>query len=86
MSEEKKLRKTFVGVVTSNKMDKTIVVTVSEKRLHPIYKKYVTWSKKYKAHDENNSVNEGDRVKIIESRPISKDKCWRLLEILERAR
>lgn len=76
----------FVGVVTSDKMDKTIVVQVNTKKLHPLYKKYVSRSKKYKAHDELNDAHEGDTVRIGEARPISKDKCWRLLEIVERAK
>lgn len=76
----------FVGVVTSDKMEKTIVVQVSTKKLHRLYKKYVARSKKYKAHDEKNDAKIGDTVRIIESRPISKDKCWRLVEIVERAK
>lgn len=76
----------FVGVVTSDKMEKTIVVQVSTKKLHRLYKKYVARSKKYKAHDEKNDAKIGDTVRIIESRPISRDKCWRLIEIIERAK
>lgn len=76
----------FIGVVTSDKMEKTIVVQVSTKKLHRLYKKYVARSKKYKAHDEKNDAKIGDTVRIIESRPISRDKCWRLVEIVERAR
>ncbi len=76
----------FVGLVTSDKMDKTIVVTVSTKRMDRLYKKYVTRTKKYKAHDENNEAHIGDKVRIIECRPLSKDKCWRLAEIVERAK
>ena len=76
----------FVGIVTSDKMDKTIVVSVSTKRLHPLYKKYVTRVKKCKAHDEKNDAHIGDTVRIVECRPLSKDKCWRLAEIVERAR
>ena len=79
-------KKSFVGIVVSNKMQKSIVVKVSTRKLHPIYKKYIAWSKKYKAHDENNEAVPGDRVRIIECRPISKEKCWRLAEIVERAR
>jgi small subunit ribosomal protein S17 len=67
-------------------MDKTIVVSVSTKKLHRLYKKYVTRVKKCKAHDELNEARIGDRVRIVESRPYSKDKCWRLTEILERAK
>jgi len=76
----------FVGLVTSDKMNKTITVLVSTKKLHRLYKKYVSRSKKYKAHDENNDAHIGDTVRIVESRPISKDKCWRLVDILERAK
>ena len=67
-------------------MDKTIVVTVSTKRMDTLYKKYVTWTKKYKAHDENNDAHIGDTVRIVECRPLSKDKCWRLASIIERAK
>ncbi|MCQ2593662.1 MAG: 30S ribosomal protein S17 [Treponemataceae bacterium] len=67
-------------------MDKTIVVSVSSKELHRLYKKYVTRVKKYKAHDEKNEAHIGDTVRIIECRPLSKEKCWRLAEIVERAR
>jgi len=76
----------FVGVVTSDKMAKTITIKVSTKKLHPLYKKYVSRSKKYKAHDEKNDAKVGDTVRIVESRPISKDKCWRLVEIIARAK
>ena len=90
MEEQKVQNKTgkrsFVGLVTSDKMDKTIVVSVSTKRLHPLYKKYVTRTKKYMAHDENNDAHIGDTVRIVECRPISKDKCWRLAEVIERAK
>ncbi|OQY35196.1 MAG: 30S ribosomal protein S17 [Spirochaetaceae bacterium 4572_59] len=79
-------KKVFTGVVTSNKMDKTIVVQISTKKLHPLYKKYVTKSVKYKAHDEKNDANIGDTVRIQECRPVSKDKSWSLQEILERAK
>ncbi len=79
-------KKIFIGNVVSDKMDKTIVVAVVFKTLHPLYKKYVTRTKKLKAHDETNSAHIGDRVKVIESRPYSKEKCWRLVEILERAK
>lgn len=79
-------KKTFIGQVVSDKMDKTIVVLISTRRLHPLYKKYVTKTKKFKAHDERNDAHIGDTVKIVECRPISKDKCWRLDQIVERAR
>ena len=82
----KNLRKTRVGIVTSDKMDKTVVVTVATKKMDRLYKKYVTRSKKYMAHDENNDAHVGDTVRIVECRPLSKDKCWRLAEIIERAK
>ena len=72
--------------VVSDKMDKTTVVAISSRRLHPLYKKYVTTTKKVKAHDERNEANIGDTVRVVESRHISKDKCWRLVQIVERAR
>ncbi len=86
--EEKKVlkRKTIQGVVISDKMDKTITVLVARKKQHPIYKKYVTSTKKYKAHDEKNEAHIGDTVVIEECRPISKDKYFRLLTIVERAK
>ena len=76
----------FVGIVTSDKMAKTIVVQVSTKKLHPLYKKYVSRSKKYKAHDEKNDAHIGDTVRIQECRPVSREKCWRLVEIVARAK
>ena len=90
MENEKVINKSgkreFVGVVVSDKMDKTVVVEVRTKKLHKLYKKYVSTSKKYKAHDEENTANMGDTVRIIECRPISKEKTWRLVEVLERVR
>ncbi|TVR71453.1 MAG: 30S ribosomal protein S17 [Marinilabiliales bacterium] len=83
---ERKLRKERVGVVISNKMDKSILVTVNRRVKHPIYGKFVKKSTKLMAHDEQNSCNIGDTVKIMETRPMSKDKCWRLVEIIERAK
>ncbi len=83
---ERKLRKERVGVVASNKMDKSILVTVNRKVKHPMYGKFVKKSTKLMAHDEQNSCNIGDTVKIMETKPLSKDKCWRLIEILERAK
>ena len=83
---EKGSKRSFVGVVTSDKMDKTIVVAINTKKMDRLYKKYVTWTKKYKAHDEKNDAHIGDTVRIVECAPISKDKCWRLSEIIERAR
>ena len=79
-------KKEFIGIVKSDKMDKTIVVTVETLALHPLYKKYVIRMKKVKAHDEKNDAKIGDRVRVIECRPISKEKCWKLAEILERAK
>ena len=86
MEAKKSNKRTFTGMVVSDKMDKTVTVLVSIRQLHPLYKKYITRSKKYKAHDEANDANKGDTVRIIESRPMSKDKRWRLLEVVERAR
>jgi small subunit ribosomal protein S17 len=79
-------KKEFVGIVLSDKMSKTIVVSVETLVLHPFYKKYVKKNKKVKAHDEKNDAKIGDRVRVIECRPISKEKCWKLAEILERAK
>lgn len=83
--ESRKLRKVRQGVVTSNKMDKSITVKVEWKEKHPKYGKYVTKSKKYHAHDEKNECNEGDVVRIMETRPLSRTKTWRLIQIVERA-
>ena len=82
----KAAKRSFVGIVTSDKMDKTIVVSVTTKKLHRLYKKYVTRVKKCKAHDELNDAHIGDKVRIVECRPLSKEKCWRLAEIIERAK
>lgn len=79
-------RMIYQGRVVSDKMEKTIVVEVSNRTLHRLYKKYVTVSKRLKAHDENNDAHVGDTVRVIAARPISKEKRWRLLEIVERAR
>jgi small subunit ribosomal protein S17 len=79
-------KKEFTGIVKSDKMDKTIVVAVQTTALHPLYKKYVVRVKKVKAHDEKNEAKAGDRVRVVECRPISKEKCWKLVEILERAK
>lgn len=84
--ESRNLRKERVGVVVSNKMECTIIVAEHRKEKHPIYGKFVNKTSKYYAHDEKNSCNIGDTVKIMETRPISKQKCWRLVEILERAK
>jgi small subunit ribosomal protein S17 len=83
---ERKLRKERVGVVVSNKMDKSILITVNRRVKHPMYGKFVKKSTKLMAHDEQNSCNIGDTVKIMETRPLSKEKCWRLVEIIERAK
>ncbi len=84
--ESRNLRKERVGIVASNAMDKSIVVSVEIREKHPIYGKFVKKTKKFHAHDENNECNSGDTVKIMETRPLSKTKRWRLVEILERAK
>ncbi len=83
---ERNLRKTRTGLVVSDKMDKTIVVTIEDNVRHPLYKKIVKRTVKLKAHDEKNECRVGDRVSIMETRPLSKDKRWRLVEILEKAK
>ena len=83
---ERNLRKTRVGKVVSDKMDQTIVVAIEDNVKHPLYKKIVKRTYKLKAHDENNECNIGDRVKVMETRPLSKDKRWRLVEIIEKAK
>ena len=83
---ERNLRKTRVGLVTSDKMDKTIVVSVTDNVKHPLYNKIVKRTYKLKAHDENNECKIGDTVRVMETRPLSKDKRWRLVEIMERAK
>lgn len=84
--EERNLRKTRVGKVLSDKMDKTIVVAIDDRVRHPLYKKIVNKTYKLKAHDENNECNIGDTVRVMETRPLSKDKRWRLVEIVEKAK
>ena len=84
--EERNLRKTRTGRVVSNKMDKTIVVAVEDSYRHPLYNKIVKKTYKLKAHDENNEAKIGDTVRVMETRPLSKDKRWRLVEIMERAK
>lgn len=84
--EERNLRKTRVGVVSSDKMDKTVVVTVKDKIKHTLYKKIVNRTIKFKAHDEKNECGVGDKVLIMETRPLSKDKRWRVVEIIEKAK
>ena len=84
--ENRNLRKERIGVVSSSKMEKSIVVSEVKRVKHPMYGKFVLKTKKYVAHDEQNDCNEGDTVKIMETRPVSKSKRWRLVEILERAK
>lgn len=83
---QRKSRKERIGIVVSNKMQKTIVVRVERKMKHPLYGKFIKRSKKYMAHDENNSAQIGDLVRIVETRPLSKRKRWRLAEIIERSK
>ncbi len=83
---DRNMRKTLVGKVVSNKMDKTIVVAIEDSVRHPLYKKIVKRTVKLKAHDEMNECSIGDRVRVMETRPLSKDKRWRLVEIIERAK
>ena len=83
---ERNLRKTRVGMVVSDKMDKTIVVAIKDNVRHPLYKKIIKRTIKLKAHDENNSCGIGDKVEIMETRPLSKDKRWRLVNVIERAK
>ena len=83
---ERNLRKERVGIVTSDKMDKTITVSIERKVKHPIYGKFVKQTKKFKAHDEKNDAKPGDTVRIMETRPLSKTKRWRLVEVVERAK
>jgi len=78
-------RKTLTGIVVSDKMDKTVVVAIEDYEKHPVYNKIMKRTKKYKAHDEENGCKVGDKVKIMETRPLSKDKNWRVVEILEKA-
>ncbi|MCD6566415.1 MAG: 30S ribosomal protein S17 [Bacteroidales bacterium] len=84
--EKRNLRKERIGLVVSNKMEKSIVVTVNRKMKHPIYGKFVNKTSKFVAHDEENSCNIGDLVKIMETRPLSKNKTWRLVEVIERVK
>ena len=86
MSERTSSRKTRVGKVVSDKMDKTVVVTVEDRVAHPVYKKIIGRTYRLKAHDENNECGVGDRVRVMETRPLSKDKRWRLVEIIEKAK
>ena len=82
---ERNLRKNRVGIVVSDKMDKTIVVAIEQRVKHPLYKKIVKRTKKFKVHDENNVAGVGDKVLIAETRHLSKDKCWRLVEVIKKA-
>jgi small subunit ribosomal protein S17 len=84
--EKRNIRKERIGVVTSNRMEKSIVISEVKRVKHPMYGKFVLKTKKYVAHDEKNDCNIGDTVKIMETRPISKSKCWRMVEIIERAK
>lgn len=86
MENNRTLRKERVGIVTSNKMDKSIVVAVERKVKHPIYGKFIKKTTKFMAHDEKNDCTVGDKVRIMETRPLSKNKCWRMIEILEKAK
>ena len=86
MSEERNLRKTRVGKVVSDKMDKTVVVAIADNVRHPLYKKIVKRTVKFKAHDEENACGIGDTVMIMETRPLSKDKRWRMVKIVEKAK
>ncbi len=85
VNTERNLRKNRVGIVVSDKMDKTIVVAIEQRVQHPLYKKIVKRTKKFKVHDENNEAGIGDKVLIAETRHLSKDKCWRLVEIIKKA-
>lgn len=84
--EERNLRKSRTGIVVSDKMDKTVVVAIRERVQHPLYGKIVNRTVKFKAHDEKNECGIGDTVRIAETRPLSKDKCWRVVEIIEKAK
>ena len=86
MSEERGIRKTRMGVVISDKMDKTIVISMSTRVRHPLYGKIIKRTNKFKAHDEENACGIGDTVRVMETRPLSKDKRWRLVEIVEKAK
>ncbi len=83
---ERNLRKTKIGIVSSDKMDKTVVVTIQDRVKHPLYNKIVNETVKYKAHDENNECGIGDKVQIMETRKLSKDKNWRVVKIIEKAK
>ncbi len=84
--EERNLRKTRVGVIVSDKMDKTVVIAIKERVKHPLYGKIINRTKTFKAHDEQNECGIGDTVRVVETRPLSKDKRWRVVEIVEKAK
>ena len=86
MTEQRNLRATLTGKVVSDKMDKTVVVAIERFVQHPLYQKGVKHTVKFKAHDENNEAHIGDTVQIVQTRPLSKDKCWRVVQIVERAK
>ncbi len=86
MAVERKERKEEIGYVVSDKMDKTVTVAVERRKQHPLYKRVIKRTKKFKVHDEDNTCNEGDKVKIKETRPLSKTKRWRVIEVLEKAK
>lgn len=86
MSAERNLRKTRTGTVVSDKMDKTVVVAIVDRVSHPLYKKIINRTLKVKAHDENNECRVGDKVEVMETRPIAKTKCWRVLRVVEKAK
>ena len=86
MEEKRNLRKTRTGIVVSDKMDKTVVVAIKERVKHPLYGKIVNRTKKFKVHDENNQCGVGEKVRVMETRPLSKDKHWRVIEIVEKAK
>ncbi|MEG1535401.1 MAG: 30S ribosomal protein S17 [Clostridia bacterium] len=83
---ERNLRKNRIGLVVSDKMDKTVVIEIRERVKHPLYGKIVNSTKKFKAHDEKNECTIGDKVRVVETRPLSKDKCWRVVEIIQKAK
>jgi len=86
MDDERNKRKEMVGIVVSNKMDKTVSVAVERKTQHPLYKRVIKKTNTFKAHDEDNQCNEGDKVRIMETRPLSKTKRWRVIDIIEKAK
>lgn len=86
MAVERGVRKTRVGTVVSDRMDKTVVVAVERITAHPLYGRRIKRTKRLKAHDENNQCRVGDRVKLMETRPLSKDKCWRVVEVIDKAK